>query len=138
MDTTQIMDTIQHRSWLQLLVDLMQRVYQRLHALDRADYAADFAPYLDQSFMPHLYQVENGELVDHLQDIGQLMSRLVNDLAERYADEPMYRVLVYVFNESFVTGETGLYPRPGSVSRLLSPDALAAIYRQRRSPRGKA
>jgi hypothetical protein len=146
MDSTQIASNIRQYSRLQLLVEVLQRVYRDLRAADQQIYAPEFAAYLKGSSGQYIYRVKPEAYASHLEQIGQVMHKLVTELAPTYTDRPSYQMLVRVFNEHFIIEEegghdddddndAGLRPRQGdelSASSLQSPDDQVASYRQKR------
>lgn len=144
MDSTQIASNIRQYSRLQLLVEVLQRVQRDLSETDQQQYEADFAPYLKGSSGQYTYRVKPEAYAGHLEQVGQLMRRLVTELASTYAAQPGYQMLVRVFNEHFLIEEKeegdnddddGFRPRQGaelSAASLQSPDDPEASYRQKR------
>lgn len=136
MDSSQIASNIRESSRLQLLVEVLQRVHRHLAEADQERLADEFAPYLKGSSGQYVYRLKGQEAyTEHLQAIGIWMKRLVDELAVRYADEPIYQMLVRVFNEHFVVEEEGLRAKQGkelSAGSLQSPDDLEASYRRKR------
>lgn len=142
MDSTQIASNIRDMTRLQLLVEVLQRAHRMLNAADKTRYAETFSPYLKGSSGQYVYHVKTEESDEHFQDIGELMHKLVGELADIYENEPAYQVLERVFNEHFVIAEgmplaeeTQLRPKEGeelSASSLQSPDDWEATYRKKR------
>ncbi|MCK4451350.1 MAG: DDE transposase, partial [Anaerolineae bacterium] len=92
-------------------------------------------PYLKGSSGQYIYRLKGEDVPEHLQRIGKLMHRLVDELATDYSEKPAYRVLQRVFQEHFVVKETGFRPKEGkelSASSLQSPDDWEATFRQKR------
>ena len=135
MDSTQIASNICDTTRLRLLVEVLQRTQRVLSEADQERYADEFAPYLKGNAGQYVYRVKAGEGEEHLQRIGELMHRLVDELAATYADEHSYQILKRVFGEHFVvTAETQLHPKQGkelSADSLQSPDDEQASYRQK-------
>ena len=136
MDSTQIASNICDTTRLRLLVEVLQRMHRILDEADQGRYADEFAPYLKGNAGQYVYRVKAGEGGEHLQRIGELMRRLVDELAVTYADTHAYQILKRVFGEHFVvTEEDNLRPKQGtelSASSLQSPDDEEASYRQKR------
>ncbi|MBN1139635.1 MAG: transposase, partial [Anaerolineae bacterium] len=145
VDSTMIASNIRQLSRLQLLVEVLQRVYRMLSAADQEREAAAFAPYLQGTSGQYCYRLKGAEIPAHLEQIGPLMQRLVTELAAAYGDEPTYQVLCRVFAENFAWDEGGASP-PGadapppvrvkakqelSARNLQSPDDLEATFRQK-------
>ena len=98
--------------------------------------ASDFAPYLKGTSSQHVYRVSSEEGRRHIEQIGQLMYRLVHDLEALYGSHPTYGILRRVFQEHFVIEDSGLRAKKGqelSASSPASPDDLEATFRRRRN-----
>ena len=136
MDSTQIASNICDTTRLRLLVEVLQRTHRMLDEADQGRYEDEFAPYLKGNAGQYTYRVKAGENEQHLQRIGEVMQKLVDELAATYADEHAYQILKRVFKEHFVvTAETQLRPKQGkelSANSLQSPDDEQASYRQKR------
>jgi len=120
---------------LQLLVEVTQRVYRMLDEADQQRYAEEFAPYLKGSSGQYIYRLKGEDVPEHLQCIGELMHRLVEELVTRYGEESPYQVLRRVFQEHFMVAEAALRPKKGkelSAGSMQSPDDWEATYRQKR------
>ena len=135
MDSTMIASNIRTMSRLQLLVEVVQRVHRMLHPPDQQRYAEAFAPYLKGSSGQYIYHLKGEESAPHIERIGTLMHRLVDELATSYSEDPIYQVLRRVFEEHFVVEEGAPRGKSGkelSASSLQSPDDWEATYRQKR------
>lgn len=135
MDSTQIASNIREMTRVQLLVEVLQRVQRMLNVVDKSQYEEAISPYLKGSSGQYVYHIKPGESDEHLQRIGELMHKLVGELASSYGSEPAYQVLERVFSEHFVIEERQLRPKEGqelSASSLQSPDDWEATYRQKR------
>lgn len=135
MDSTMIASNIREMTRLQLLVEVLQRVHRMLSEEDQQQYAEAFAPFLKGSSGQYIYRLKAGDVAEHLQDIGELMAQLTDELAACYEHEPAYQVLQRVFQEHFQVDEATLRPKMGEelkASSLQSPDDWEATYRQKR------
>jgi len=134
MDSTQIASNIRVMGRLQLLVEVLQRVYRMLTKEDQGQYAEDFAPYIQGHAGQYVYHIKGQDTSEHLQKIGELMQLLLVELEPNYALEPVYQMLMRVFGEHFRVEEKILKIKLGkelSASSLQSPDDLEATYRQK-------
>jgi hypothetical protein len=85
--------------------------------------------------------VKNSDLDSHLQQVGQVMHRLLNELSASYAEQVGYQLLHRVFNEHFVlstdattTEGARVTVKPPEALRadsLQSPDDSEATYREK-------
>jgi len=100
-------------SRLQLLVEVLQRVHRMLSEEDQEHYKEDFESYLQGTSGQYVYRIRGEESAAHLRAIGELMSRLVEELRDDYGQQASYRMLVRVFEEHFIfDDEEGGGPRP--------------------------
>ena len=136
MDSTHISSNIRDTTRLRLLVEVLQRVHRVLKEADQERYANEFAPYLKGNAGQYVYRIKAGDSEPHLQQIGELMHKLVSELAATYANEHAYQILERVFREHFVVNEEAqLRPKQGeelSANSLQSPDDEQATYRRKR------
>jgi len=135
MDSTLIASNIRQMGRVQLLVEVLQRVHRMLNEDDQEHYAEPFAPYLKGHAGQYVYRMKHEETNAHLQQIGEFMQRLLDELKAAYADEPIYQVLERVFREHFEVKEIAVVTKPNEVlsaTSLQSPDDLEATYREKR------
>lgn len=135
MDSTQVASNIREMCRLQLLVEVLQRVYQMLNEADQAGYTEAFAPYRIGSSGHYLYRLKPEDFSPRLQGIGEFMHHWLSVLKERYAEHNSYQMMERVFREHFrLLGERveGVQEQELSASRLLSPDDWEASLRGRR------
>ena len=141
MDSTQVSSNIRRYSRLQLLVEMVQRAERMLSEEDRTRYADLLAPYRQGSAGQYCYRVKNSDLDSHLQQVGQVIYRLLDELSTFYADQEGYRLLQRVFSEHFTlsaevttTEPTQITVKPPEALRadsLQSPDDTEASYREK-------
>lgn len=135
MDSTLVSSNIRQMSRLQLLVEVLQRVWRMLSEAEKAQYQADFEAFTRGTSGQYTYQVTPDEVPSRLEMIGQLMRRLVDDLAQRYSEQMGYEVLARVYAEHFVEEAAQIRLKTGaelSANSLQSPDDWEATYRQKR------
>jgi hypothetical protein len=135
MDSTQVASNIRQMGRVQLLVEVLQRMHRMLNEADQEHYAEAFAPYLKGHAGQYVYRMKHEETISHLQQIGEFMQGLLDELKPSYADEPVYQVLERVFGEHFEVKKTAVVTKPNEVlsaTSLQSPDDLEATYREKR------
>jgi hypothetical protein len=133
MDSTQIASNIVSASRLQLLVEAIQRVERILNEADQVRLSETFAPYLKDSAGHYTYRVKGQEAVlEHLQQIGQFIHTLLQDLKTTYGEENAYQVLERIFTENFHRIENGVRAKENTEitsACLQSVDDIEATYR---------
>jgi len=142
MDSVLVSSNMRQMTRLHLLVEVVQRVWRMLDQEDQACYAEVFQPYRQGTAGQYCYRVKGDQVATHVEAIGQLMHRLVQELEARYGEQPAHQVLQRVFSEHFAlaTGEgesshTGpIRAKTGeelSANSLQSPDDGEATYREK-------
>jgi hypothetical protein len=133
MDSTQIMSNIADLSRLELLVEVLQRLYRMLSETDQAVYAAIFQAYIKDSAGQYSYRIRGKAAVaEHIQQIGAVLSNLLSRLSDGYSQETTYQVAQRFFDENFtqedaqVRAKTNQEITPGCLQSL---DDLEATYR---------
>lgn len=137
VDSKQIASNIRQMSRLQLLVEVLQRVYRMLTAADKLGYHEAFKPYIKEKSGRYIYRLKGEQHQPHIEQVGKLMARLLDELAAAYEGEETYGILQRVFGEHFVMveEEAGLRAKSGAelqASSLQSPDDLEATFRSKR------
>lgn len=122
MDSSQIASNIRRMSRIQLLVEVVQRVHRMLSEAEQTHYAEDFAPYLKGSSGQYVYHLKGEETEPHLQQIGELMHRLLVELVSQYAADQSYQLLKRVFQEQFTLNEETIQAKADEGTGGLPPE----------------
>jgi hypothetical protein len=102
MDSTQIASNIMDMSRLQLLVEAFQRLHRILSAADQERYGEMFAPYLRGGSGQYTYRIKGKEETHQsIQQVGERMYRVLDQLAGRYGSEPVFQVFERFFKDNF-------------------------------------
>ncbi len=135
MDSTQLLSNIADLSRLELLIEVIQRLWRILSEADQAKYAAVCQPYVQESAGQYTYRLKGREVVwAHIALVGQVLRQLLADLAEGYGNQPLYGVAQRFFAENFVVEEGRTRAKdnheitPGCLQSL---DDLEATYRKK-------
>ena len=101
MDSTLVGSNNRRYSRLQLLVEVLQRVWCMLEeGGEERRYRDDFSPYNKGTSGQYCYRLK-GDLGSHFSAIGELMHKLVEALKTKYKEHKRYQVLNRVFAEHF-------------------------------------
>jgi hypothetical protein len=135
MDSTQIASNILDMSRLQLLVEAVQRMHRSLSEADQQRYATTFAPYLQGHSGQYVYRIKGKSATEtHLQQIGEAIYLLLEELQAGYAQEPAYQVLRRFFEDHFRLEMQAVLTKTNqelASSSLQSVDDLEATYRRK-------
>ena len=135
MDSTQIASNIMDMSRLQLLVEAIQRLYRILSKEDKDNYSDVFGPYLKGHSGHYAYHVKGKEETHRkIQQVGEDMLGMLNDLKVSYGDDPIFQVFQRFFEDNFHILEQGIslkHNKDIAASCLQSCDDLEATYRRK-------
>ena len=134
MDSTQLQSNIRRMSRLQLLVEIIHRLYRILNEEDKSRYEALFGSYVGEDALHYCYRITNDEVEGRMQQIGIDLGEMVEVLEPGYGEEQAYRNVRRVFGEQFRVEEGAIIIKSGKElcgSMLQSPDDLEATYRKK-------
>jgi hypothetical protein len=135
MDSTMITSQIADLSRLELLIQVVQRLYRTLKEADRVLYAVIFQPYIKESAGQYTYRLKGKEVVwQHIEQVGQVLQDLLGKLIQDYAEDPVYQVAQRFFDENFKLVEAVVRGKTNeeiSAGCLQSLDDLEASYRRK-------
>ena len=133
MDSTQIASDIVSASRLQLLVESLIRLKRILSDEDKERLADRFTPFTGDSAGHYTYRIKGQQSVsEHMQQIGETIYEMMQELGRAYEEETAYQVMVRLFAENFTIEEQSLRYKENnelSSSSLQSLDDLEASFR---------
>lgn len=134
MDSTQVQSNIRTMSRLQLLVEIIHRLYRILSEEDKRRYDSLFCSYVKENSLHYCYRIARDEVAGRLQQIGIDLAEMVELLESAYGQEKAYRDARRVFGEHFRREKGAITIKTGkelSGSTLQSPDDTEATYRKK-------
>ena len=134
MDSTQLQSNIRKMSRLQLLVEIIHRLYRVLSEEDKSRHNSLFGSYVKEDSLHYCYRVTRDEVAGRLQQIGIDLCEMVESLESAYKHEQAYRDAKRVFGEHFRCEAGAITIKIGkelSGSTLQSPDDREASYRKK-------
>jgi len=102
MDRTLIASNIRQATWLQVLVEVLQRTQRMLDEADQQRSGDEFAPARKGASGQDIAALRREDDAAHRPRIGAVMQRLVSEVRATYGDEPASQVLARVFQEHFI------------------------------------
>lgn len=133
MDSTQVLSNLAKMSRLELMISVLQWVYERLDASDQERWGKRWEPYLEKRPHQVCYKVPTDEVEAHLVTIGQELAQLEAELAQKAADSEVLDLIQRVLEEQYereTDGTVGLLPADQvSADSLQSPHDHDATYR---------
>ncbi len=135
-DSFQAASNIRKYSRLQLLVEMLIRVYRVLNEEDIKTYDELFAPYVRKTSGQFIYRLEQGEVQTQLETIGTVYRRIQTEIVPRYNDVEIFKIFERVFQEHFAVVEEKITLKETTElvsDSLQSPDDIDATYRKKRN-----
>ena len=133
-DSFQAASNIRNYSRLQLLVELLIRIYRILSEDDRKKFKEQFDPYVDKTSTQYIYSLKASDLPNEIEKVGHLYYWIENNLKSAYKDKEIFKVFDRVFLEHFtISGEKIEVKSPDQLKSdsVQSPDDTDATYRRK-------
>lgn len=131
---------IRNYSRLQLLVELIIRLYRVLSEEDRQHFSDQFADYIKKSSGQYIYKINASEIPHQIEKIGQLYHWIDQNLKSRYSEHTIFRTFERVYAEHFTVVEEKIKvkdPEELTSDCVQSPDDLDASYRKKNGKSSK-
>lgn len=134
-DSTQIGSNIRVFTRIELLVEVVLRMWRALGEAGQTRYAEQFDVYTKaKTSGQFLYRLRRSEFDTALERLGAFYAWMVEALEAEHGDTEIYRIVCRLFAEQFTRVEEKVAVRPGAEIRsdsLQSPDDVDATYRQK-------
>ncbi len=134
-DSTQIGSNIRVFTRIELLVEVVLRMWRALGEAGQAQHAERFELYVKaKTAGQFLYRLRKSEFDATLQSLGEFYGWMVEALKAEYEDTEIYRIVCRLFAEQFTRVEEKIALRPKDEIRsdsLQSPDDLDATHRKK-------
>ena len=128
-------------SRLQLLIEVLLRLYRVLSESDQKEYESLFSDYLKRnSSSKYIYSLASEELPSEMEKIGKLYYQLFKCLSAEYKETKIYKIFVRVFGEHFSVIEEKIEVKEREELHsgcVQSPDDIEATYRKKRDKKTK-
>jgi IS5 family transposase len=133
-DSFQAASNIRNYSRLQLLVELLIRIYRILSDDDKKRFKEQFDPYVDKTSGQYIYSLNASDLPHEMKKVGHLYHWIESNLKPAYKDKEIFKVFDRVFLEHFtISGEKIEVKSPDQLKSdsVQSPDDTDATYRRK-------
>jgi len=134
-DSTQIGSNIRQYTRIELLVEVVLRMWRVLGEADQARHEERFAEFVKaKTSGQFLYRLRRSEIDATLERLGGLYAWMVEALKADYGSTEIYRIVARVFAEHFTRVEEKIAVRAAeqmSSDSLQSPDDPDATYRKK-------
>ena len=134
-DSTQVGSNIRAVTRIELLVEVVLRMWRALGEAGQARYAERFDLYVRaKTSGQFVYRLRRSEFEAALQRLGEFYAWMVEALEAEYGDTEIHRIVRRLFGEQFTRVEEKIEVRAKDEIRsdsLQSPDDLDATYREK-------
>lgn len=136
-DSTLVSSNIKKYSRLQLLIEVLVRLFRILEEKDKQFIGEQLEPYLKNGTDKYIYGLKSNQLPHELEKLGKVYYKVFEWVSrkELYRDKQEFINFSRAYHEHFVVVESDVTPKPSeelTSSMLQSPDDPDATYRQKR------
>lgn len=126
---------IKNYTRLQLLLELVRRIYRNLSDDDKEGYKEKFGPYIKKSSGQYIYSLTSADIPKELEKIASLYYWINKDLKERYLSLEIFKVFERLFLEHFMIVQDKIKVKEHKQlhsSCVQSIDDMTATYRKKK------
>jgi hypothetical protein len=139
-DSFMAMSNIRSYGRVQLLIEMLLRLYRVLQEEDKERFKDKLSEYTKQTSGQYIYQLERAEIPRELEKLGEIYHKLYQDLRGGYKEIEIFSIFERVYQEHFTVAKNKAAVKkneelPSGI--LQSPDDLDATYRKKGEKTGK-
>ena len=134
-DSLQVESNIRSYSRIQLLIEVLLRLYRILSDNDKKQFGSLFAPYAGKTSGQYIYKVEQDKFDKELEQLAEAYRALCETVKSTYGETDIARIFSRVFEEHFTSVDSKIVVKSSEELHsgcLQSPDDEEATYRKKR------
>jgi len=134
MDSFQALSNIRTYSRVQLLIEVLLRLYRVLSEPEQGRFRDLLSPYLSQTSCNYVYDLKGSDLTHELQKLAEAYHALYLALRNTHSQMEVFRIFERVYTEHFTVVSEKIQIKDAkdiSSGSLQSPDDLEATFRQK-------
>lgn len=134
-DSVQVESNIRTYSRIQLLIEVLLRVYRVFSEEDKERFRESFEPFVGKSSGQYVYRIEHSELGTEFERVAAVYLAIRETVGTTYGETEIARIFERVFDEHFTMVDDRIAIRPSEElhsGSLQSPDDEDATYRKKR------
>lgn len=135
-DSVMASSNIHGYSRLQLLVEVLLRLWRMLDETDKAKFESTFSDYIGKTCGQYIYKLKASDLPHEIDKIAKIYHFCKTEIMPRYQNSEFAKIFERVYDEHFTEVEEKITVRQSvelNSSCLQSPDDLDATYRVKRN-----
>jgi hypothetical protein len=133
-DSLLVGSNIRNYTRLQLLVEVLLRLYRELEETDKERFKEELEPYTKKTSEKYIYDIKGSEIPHQTEKLGALYHRLYEILKYDYSENRTFKIFERVYREHFKILDDKIQVRPNeelNSSCIQSPDDIEATYRKK-------
>jgi hypothetical protein len=133
-DSLAAASNIRNYTRLQLLVELLLRIWRVLSDEDKTRFKEQFEPYVNKTSGQYIYSLQASDIPHEIEKIAHLYYWIDQNLKPSYAECDIFKTFERVYTEQFVVVQEKIEIKPPEhllSSSVQSPDDLDATYRNK-------
>lgn len=139
-DSFMAMSNIRSYGRVQLLIEMLIRLYRVLKEKERKGFKELLTPYIKQTSGQYIYKLERTDIPHELEKLGEIYHKLYTALREEYGEIEIFRIFERVYQEHFTVTEGRVKVKANEEMQsgtLQSPDDIDATYRKKGKKAGR-
>lgn len=133
-DSFVAVSNIRNYTRLQLLVELLLRIWRVLSDEDKKHFKEQFEPYVNKTSGQYIYSLQASDIPHEIEKIAHLYYWIDQNLKSSYGDCDIFKTFERVYAEHFTASQQKIEIKPPEQipsSSVQSPDDLDATYRKK-------
>jgi len=139
-DSFMAMSNIRNYGRVQLLIEILLRLYRVLKGEDKERFKEMLSAYTKQTSGQYIYQLERTEIPRELEKLGQIYHKLYEALKYRYKEIEIFSIFERIYQEHFTIVKNKVTVKKNEELHsgiIQSPDDIDATYRKKDKKIGK-
>lgn len=139
-DSFSALSNIRNYSRLQLLLEMIIRIYRVLSDEDQHRFIDQFSDYINKTSGQYVYSLKAEDIPHEIEKVGQLYAWIDQTLYPRYKELQIFQTFQLVFTDHFTMVDQKIEIKPPDQLKsdsVQSPDDLDAAYRKKNNKSGK-
>jgi hypothetical protein len=132
---------IRNYSRLQLLIEMIIRLYRILDEKDKQRFQDKFLPYINKTSGQYIYNLNADDIPHELEKVGEVYRWIATTFGDKYKEYDIFHTFERVYLEHFKISKRDrievIPAKELSSSIVQSPDDLDATYRKKRKQKSK-
>ena len=140
MDSFQALSNIRSYSRIQLLIEMLLRLYRVLSNRKQKLFKELLSPYLSQTSSKYVYGLKGSDITHELEKLAEAYHKIYSVLNDTYSQKEVFQIFARVYTEHFtvVSGKIKITDaKEISSGSLQSPDDLDATFRSKNGKKHK-